>query len=148
MKTKWLLTLLSISVLLVSAVISVSSVMAQGQSGTTLSATVTASAKWDRIYGWEIDKSVTPAHWDLFVGDSGTSQYTIKVTKKSPVDVLSVSAEVCVTNGGAVATENLKIVVELEEKGQGPNWILLEKQTLEPSTQLSMQNRNVPCFAK
>jgi len=56
-------------------------VFAQGQSGTTLTATVTVSPHWAIKYGWTIEKSVLPAEWNLFKGDEGTSQFTIVVTK-------------------------------------------------------------------
>lgn len=134
MKTKWFLTLFLISILLVSAGASVSRVMAeneqppagvettsQGQAGTTLSAYVTAKAEWIRVYNWSLDKDVTPKEWDLFVGDSGTSRYTITVTKGSPTDTKLIGGEVCVTNGGGVATENLDITINLLGKsGAGP----------------------------
>jgi hypothetical protein len=32
-------------------------------------------------YDWEITKTVNPDSWDLFNGDTGTSEYTIEVTK-------------------------------------------------------------------
>ena len=33
-----------------------------------------------RTYKWKIDKTVTPATWELFKGDDGTSAYTVTVT--------------------------------------------------------------------
>jgi hypothetical protein len=41
----------------------------------------TANASYTRTYEWTIDKSVTPDEWDLFTGDSGTSEYTVSVAK-------------------------------------------------------------------
>jgi len=41
----------------------------------------TAEASRTLTYGWTIDKSVTPETWDLFTGDTGTSEYTVSVTK-------------------------------------------------------------------
>ncbi len=43
--------------------------------------TKTANTSLTRTYTWKIDKSVTPATWNLFNGDSGTSDYTIAVTR-------------------------------------------------------------------
>ncbi len=63
--------------------------------------------------------SVTPDKWDLFRGDSGTSKYTITVTKKGHTDKYYVEGEICVTNGGNVATENLKIVDQVQYKTDG-----------------------------
>lgn len=45
-----------------------------------------AQTTFTRTFDWTIDKSVTPAIWDLFTGDSGTSQYTVAVTKDAGTD--------------------------------------------------------------
>ena len=76
---------------------------------TPLSASKTATGHWERSFGWTIDKSVTPDSWALTTGQSGTSTYTIVVTKGPASDSVWVDGEVCVTNNGGVATENLKI---------------------------------------
>src|SRR5262245_15952120 len=86
---------------------------AGGQSGTTLSATKTATAHYTRTFGWTIDKSFAPATLNLFTGDTGTSEYTIEVTKDAGTLAAWVDGKICVTNGGAVATQNLHIVDEL-----------------------------------
>lgn len=83
---------------------------AQGQAGTTLTADKTATAHLTRTFRWTIDKSVTPDSWELFRGDSGTSQYTIAVTKDSGTLEAYIDGQICVTNGGAVATQGLQIV--------------------------------------
>lgn len=102
--------------------------MAQGQSGTTLSATKTATGHTLRTFTWTITKSVTPAGWNLFSGDTGTSEYTIAVTKTGFSDSGLVDGSVCVTNAGAVNTENLAIVDEVEYKtGSGQYQTLLEQ---------------------
>jgi hypothetical protein len=87
-----------------------------GQSGTTLSATKTATGHFTRTFDWTIDKSVTPDTWNLFNGDTGTSQYTVSVTKDSGTDSVYVDGQVCVTNGGSVATENLSITDVIQDK--------------------------------
>jgi hypothetical protein len=46
----------------------------------------TAETSFTRTYGWTIDKSATPEKWDLFTGDSGTSKYTVAVTKDAGTD--------------------------------------------------------------
>lgn len=114
---------------------------AAGQNGTTLSATKTAVGHWDRTYAWTIDKSVTPNTWDLFKGDTGTSQYTVAVIKDTGTDVYSVDGQICVTNGGAVATENLNIIDVIQKKqgaGQFQDYVshsvdLSEKPVLQPT---------------
>lgn len=97
-----------------------------GQSGTTLTATKTATGHKQRTFSWTINKSVTPANWNLFEGDSGTSQYTIAVTKDAGVDTVYVEGQICITNGGAVATENLTLLDDiLYKNGPGPFGVLL-----------------------
>ncbi len=46
----------------------------------------TANTTFTRTFAWTIDKSVTPASWDLFTGDSGTSLYTVAVNKDAGTD--------------------------------------------------------------
>lgn len=93
-----------------------------GEAGTTLSATVTHTGHWTITYGWAIDKSVTPDTWDLFAGDSGTSNYTVCVTKDSGTEEAWVEGTICVTNGGdVVATEGLAITAELKDGYTPPN---------------------------
>lgn len=87
-----------------------------GQSGTTLSGNKTAAGHIKRVWKWSINKSVTPASWNLFNGDSATSQYTVTVTKTGYEDTTYVSGEVCVTNGGSVATQNLTIYDHIQYK--------------------------------
>jgi hypothetical protein len=40
-----------------------------------------AETSFTREYGWTIDKTVEPAEWWLFAGDTGTSEYTISLVK-------------------------------------------------------------------
>ncbi len=41
----------------------------------------TALTSFTRTFNWTIDKSVSPKDWDLFKGDTGTSEYTVSVNK-------------------------------------------------------------------
>ncbi len=95
--------------------------------GTTLEATVTVELHYDRTYRWTIDKSVAPDTWNLFRGDSGTSQYTIAVTREQ-TDEAWVDGQVCVTNGGEVATQNLRIVNELRDGLPPPNDLIATEE--------------------
>ncbi|HXV58505.1 MAG TPA: hypothetical protein VD704_11605 [Gaiellaceae bacterium] len=79
-----------------------------------LSAYKTAEAKWTRTFEWTIEKTVDPSSWNLLTGQSGTSTYTVKVTKTPATESITVDGEVCVTNIGQVPTENLKIVDRLQ----------------------------------
>ncbi len=105
---------------------------AEGQNGTTLIAEVTTSSYWNIVYGWTIDKSAAPDTWELFAGDSGTSQYTITVTKDDGASEAYLEGEVYVTNGGAVATENLEINTDLFKTG-GQNPPVLNTVTVDVS---------------
>lgn len=101
----------------------------QGQAGTTLIAYKTAFGNWTRTFGWTINKSVAPAAWDMFKGDSGTSAYTIEVVKDGGTDKVWVNGEICVTNGGDRATEGLTIWDDILYKtGSGKFQTLLSFQ--------------------
>ena len=92
--------------------------------GTTLSETVDCYPHYTRTFNWTIDKSVAPDAWDLFKGDAGTSQFTITVTKDAGTDAAWIDGEICVTNGGAVATENLTFTIDLTNGLPPPNdWL-------------------------
>lgn len=51
-----------------------------------LTVTKGATTAFKRTYNWTIAKSVTPATWDLFLGDEATSKYTIAVEKTGHTD--------------------------------------------------------------
>ena len=69
-----------------------------------LTVTKTANTSYTRSYEWTIEKSVTPASWDLFTGDSGTSDYTVKVEKSDPIDSdWAVSGAISVQNSTPLA---------------------------------------------
>jgi hypothetical protein len=76
---------------------------------TPLTVSKTANAHWTRTFDWTIDKSVTPASHSLQTGQSGTSTYTVALTKSAGTDAIWVDGSVCVSNAGPLATENLTI---------------------------------------
>ncbi len=98
---------------LVAAGATASPALANGQNGTTLTATTTASVVWEKTFSWTLEKTVTPDNWTLEVGESGTSTYTVTATKGAPVESAFVKGQTCVTNGGVVATEGLSILQEI-----------------------------------
>ena len=51
-----------------------------------LIATKTVETSLTRTYDWTIDKSVSPASWDLFTGDDATSEYTVSLDKTGFTD--------------------------------------------------------------
>lgn len=93
---------------------------------TPLDAYKTATGHWERTFKWTIEKSVTPDSWTLRTGESGTSTYTIVVTKDAGTDAVWVDGEVCVTNNGGVATENLHIAERVRALfGDGSDQIII-----------------------
>jgi hypothetical protein len=51
-----------------------------------LNVSKTANTSLTRTFAWTIDKSVGPDTWDLFRGDSGTSEYSVAITKNQGTD--------------------------------------------------------------
>lgn len=94
------------------------------QSGTTLTTTKTATGFWEQVieHDWTVTKEVSPNKVELGLGESATVQYIITTTKtaKAPVDSYGSIGNICVTNGGGVATENLSIIDNVQAKvGKG-----------------------------
>jgi hypothetical protein len=118
----------------------------QGQAGTTLSADKTATGTWNRTFSWTIDKSVTPETLNLFRGDTGSSQYTVAVTKDSGVDEAYIKGQICVTNGGAQATENLQIVDELRD-GVPPPHDLIATINIDVSSNPVLDPGETACYS-
>lgn len=58
----------------------------------------TANTSLTRTYSWTIDKSVTPDEWNLFTGDTGTSEYTVAVTKSAVESDWKVQGEITIFN--------------------------------------------------
>lgn len=59
----------------------------------------TAIPSFVQEFPWTIEKTVSPGNWSLFAGDSGTSKYTVNVTKGSPVSSdESVSGQITIHN--------------------------------------------------
>jgi len=114
-KTKFL-TIIITTVLIGGMLNTIVPISAGSQSGTTLSAEKTATGAWIRTFDWTISKTVVPTTLELLVGDEGNPEYTVSVDKTGSTDVFKVSGQVCVTNGGAVTTENLKLVDQVQYK--------------------------------
>ncbi|TVT47512.1 hypothetical protein FNH05_19000 [Amycolatopsis rhizosphaerae] len=81
--------------------------LAQGQAGTTLTQDVTATPHWTNTYHWTIQKSATPTTVNLTPGQSAPVNYTINLARDNGTEEAYITGAVCITNGGAVATENL-----------------------------------------
>jgi len=109
-------TLLSITLIMVISSVffkSHDTVLAVDQNGTTLSAKKTQSLHWVRTFNWSLEKTTSLSLFDLFRGDTGTSNYTIVANKDGGTEQRWLDGEICVTNEGDMATENLRIVDEL-----------------------------------
>jgi len=113
-------------------------------SGTTLSASKTATGFWNQQteYDWSLQKLASPTGVTIPRGESVSVVYTITTerTKASETDTYGVSGQVCVTNGGEITTENLKIVDQVQYKdrsGQyqdlsGASQVIVSSQQLSP----------------
>ncbi len=118
MNGKKLLVLLVVGALLLAVV--PLGVQAEGQAGTTLSASKTATGFWEQYieYDWTVEKSVSPESVTVKPGETATVTYTIvyERTEVSNTSAYGVRGEICVTNGGDRTTENLKLVDQVEYK--------------------------------
>lgn len=123
--------------------LNIKSADAVSQAGTTLSASKTANGHWTNTFGWTIDKAVTPAVWNLFNGDDGTSRYTVSVTKDSGATQSYIDGQVCVTNGGSVATENLQIIDNLS---MPPSQVVIASTSLDLSAKPVLQPGESFCY--
>jgi hypothetical protein len=74
--------------------------------------TKTADPSAEEGFTWEIDKTVSPATWDLFSGDSGTSEYTIELTKISSGIDYSVEGEITIENPAQFADANVTDITD------------------------------------
>jgi hypothetical protein len=94
---------------------------AEGQAGMTFQSYKTAAGFRKHIteYDWTLEKKVLQNNIsEIPNGSSGQVAYELAVTKNivSEKDVLGVEGEVCITNGGAVATENLTVTDIIQYK--------------------------------
>jgi hypothetical protein len=85
----------------------------------------TATAHWTRSFDWTIEKSVSPSSHTLQTGQSGTSTYTVTVTKNESTSSMWVDGQICLQNTGPVATENLTIVDRLRAYRPGGSQTLI-----------------------
>ncbi|PYH83731.1 hypothetical protein BO82DRAFT_33485 [Aspergillus uvarum CBS 121591] len=86
-----------------------------GQSGTTLSEDMTINGHRTRTFTWTIDKTANPTVLNLVQGQSGTVDYTVTVTKDDGTVRTWIDGQVCIHNGGSVATENLQSTLKVTQ---------------------------------
>ncbi|HWQ27723.1 MAG TPA: hypothetical protein VNN12_01720 [Dehalococcoidia bacterium] len=79
-----------------------------------LTVTKNASTSLTRTWNWTIDKSVTPDSWNLFTGESGTSEYTVTVTRTGFTDsAWAVAGQITVSNAGNPIPATINSVTDL-----------------------------------
>lgn len=81
-----------------------------------LAVEVTAVPTFVRNTDWEIDHTVSPASWELFNGDTGTSTFTVSVNK-TVTDERTVSGTVTITNTATSAVQITGVTNEISGSG-------------------------------
>lgn len=66
----------------------------------------------EETYTWSIQKSVDPAEWELFDGETGTSEYTVSVEKTLAGTLYSVSGTITITNPSEYVSAHLTGVTD------------------------------------
>jgi hypothetical protein len=107
----------------------VSPLMSEGQSGTTLTASKTAEGfhRVHNTYDWSLTKTAGATEITMGRGDNASVHYTLDAVRTlvSTTTTYGASGEVCVTNGGDVATEGLAIldVVQITTGGKFQDYV-------------------------
>ena len=74
----------------------------------------TAEPEFDVEFTWTIEKTVDPAVWNLFDGDSGTSDYEVTVTKSEPIESnFRVSGIITIHNPALFASANITTITDV-----------------------------------
>jgi len=111
-----------------------------------VSVSKTAATSFTRTWQWRIDKSVSPDHWELFTGDTGTSRYTVAVERTGYVDSgWAVTGTITIHNGTPLAA-TIAGVADLISGGIAPAvdcgvtfpYALGSNETLECSYQTAL----------
>jgi len=97
-----------------AALVAIGVLAPQTMATTSLGASKTATGHWEKTFRWTIDKSVTPDVHNLQTGESGTSTYTVALTKSLASENVWVDGSICVTNTGTTATSNLAITDRIQ----------------------------------
>jgi hypothetical protein len=104
---------------------------------TSVEATVNAFSQYTRETIWTISKIASPTEWNIFKGDSATSEYLISVIKEGFADTAKINGQICVRNTGENPTENLSITVALEWRlpGETDFTTIVQPQLVDVSAQ-------------
>ncbi len=96
------------------ALVTIGVIAPQTMATTTFQASKTATGHWEQTFRWTIDKSVTPDVHNLQTGESGTSTYTVALTKTLASENVWVDGQICVTNSGTTASSNLAVTDRIQ----------------------------------
>lgn len=119
--------------------------------GTTLTdANKTAAGFFERriSYNWGIDKSVNPDSLSMGQGETKSVTYTINVTRTlgQTTDTYGVRGEICVTNGGAVATDSLTITDVVQTKVGGNPYSDYKSQSVDTGAHSQLAPNERQCY--
>lgn len=87
----------------------------QGQEA--LDVSITATTSYTRNTDWSVENTVSPANWELFTGDTGTSAFTVSVNKTETDGNWTVSGTISIINN----TTSVAVITGVmnEISGQG-----------------------------
>jgi hypothetical protein len=117
-----------------------------GQAGTTLSASKTAEGYWIREYDWTVEKSADQEEVTIPTGQSVTVTFTITATRGEPRDIYGVRGEICVTNGGDRATQELQIVDVVQYKPGSGQFQELTRETVDTNDNPVLDRGESHCY--
>jgi len=118
----------------------------EGQAGTTLEATKTATGFWEITYDWTVEKTANPDTVLLSTGSSQDVTFTITATRTKVSERIGVRGEICVTNGGAEATEGLKIVDVVQYKIGSGQFQTLTTENVDLGTMTVLDAGESHCY--
>jgi hypothetical protein len=127
------------------------SASAQGRSGTTLQdASKTAEGFRERQieYNWSVAKTADQGSVTVTDGQCATVEYTLQVTRTvfSDVVVTGAKGRICVTNGGSVATQGLRIVDVVQIKTGGGAFMDYATQEVDVSSNPVLDPGETGCY--
>src|SRR5262245_8568937 len=133
-----------VAALVIAVGASAAPALADGQNGTTLTASVTATAHQTLTYAWTLEKTASPSTLDMFTGDSKSVQYTVTATRDQGTLAAWVDGQICVHNGGAVATEGLAITADVT---MPPSNAVIASSLVDVSGQPVIPVSATPCYS-
>jgi hypothetical protein len=144
-----LFTLLMTTMLLIPSCELIANVYAPSAPYASLTITsYTATGHWTQTFPWTIEKSASPDTLTLDNGQSGSSTWTISVTKLSGVDDIWVGGQICVLNGGTGSTEGLLITddVYYQDSAVPGGFVFLTSGGVDLGTDTSIAAGATTCY--